>query len=289
MKLHNINILITGASKGFGKKIVDKCLMEGANLLLCSRSFEQLENEKKRWDSKLYVDQKLNILQADVSSEKDINLIHQEMLSKFETCDVIINNAGVYGPLGKVEEIDWEEWINSIKINLFGSIMVAKSFINHFKKRKSGKIIQMSGGGATNPMPFITSYAVSKAGIVRFMESLSLELEDYNVDVNCVAPGALNTQMLDQVLQAGPSKVGEAFFKKSLEQKQNGGSDISKALDLIVFLASNDSNGITGKLISAQWDNWINWKENKEELNKKDIYTLRRIVGKDRNCDWGDV
>jgi 3-oxoacyl-[acyl-carrier protein] reductase len=157
-----------------------------------------------------------------------------------------------------------------------------------FKAQRSGKIIQLSGGGATNPMPRISSYAVSKAGIVRFVETLAEEVREFGIDVNAIAPGALNTRLLDEVLDSGPEKVGRVFYERALKQKESGGSPLDVGVRLAVFLASDVSRGITGKLISAVWDRWEDWPFHLDELNKSDIYTLRRIVGKDRDMSWGD-
>ena len=163
----------------------------------------------------------------------------------------------------------------------------------NFKDRISndiikGKIIQLSGGGAASPLPLISSYAVSKAAIVRFVENLSEEVKNYNIDINAIAPGPLNTGMLKEVLKAGPQKVGKEFYKKSLKQKETGGTPFSKVCELILFLGSKYSDGIRGKLISALWDDWKNWVNYKQLLQNSDAYTLRRIVGKDRGFEWGD-
>ena len=93
--------------------------------------------------------------------------------------------------------------------------------IPHFKQNRHGKIIILSGGGATKPMPYLSAYAASKAGVVRFAETLAEEVKDFNIDVNTVAPGALNTRLLDEVLAAGPEKVGKAFYEQSLKQQTN--------------------------------------------------------------------
>ena len=156
------------------------------------------------------------------------------------------------------------------------------------KKNKRGKIIQLSGGGATNPMPNLTAYAVSKVAIVRFVESVALEVKEYNIFINAIAPGPLNTRLLDEILEAGPDKVGQNFYNKSLMQREKGGASLQNAIDLSMFLSSNSSDGITGKLISAIWDNWQDWNQHLDELNNSDIYSLRRITGKDRGFDWGD-
>jgi 3-oxoacyl-[acyl-carrier protein] reductase len=165
---------------------------------------------------------------------------------------------------------------------------MCRAVLPHMKARRSGKIIQLSGGGATNPMPMVTAYAVSKAAIVRFTDSLAEEVHEYGIDVNAIAPGALNTRMLDQVLAAGPEKVGQAFFERSLQQKTNGGAGLDRGAELALFLASPASNGITGKLISALWDRWEDWPQHVDALRRSDAYTLRRIAGRDRKMEWGD-
>ena len=166
--------------------------------------------------------------------------------------------------------------------------MLCRTIIPYFKKNNSGKIIQLSGGGASSPLPLISSYAVSKVGIVRFIENLSEEVKDYNIDINAVAPGPLNTDMLKEAIKAGPKKIGIEYYKKLLKQKKSGGTSFKKACELILFLSSKYSDGIRGKLISALWDDWKNWTSYKKFLQNSDVYTLRRIVGKERGFEWGD-
>jgi NAD(P)-dependent dehydrogenase (short-subunit alcohol dehydrogenase family) len=211
-----------------------------------------------------------------------------DTLTKLGGCHVLVNNAGIYGPKGEIEAVDWAEWIKTIEINLFGSILMCRAILPHFKAQGYGKVIQLSGGGATNPLPRISAYAVSKAAIVRFTETLAEEVRGTGIDVNAIAPGALNTRMLDEILEAGPEKVGKTFYERSLRQKESGGAPLGRGSDLAVFLASVTSDGITGKLISAFWDDWEHWPEHVDELNSSDVYTLRRITGRDRGFSWGD-
>ena len=172
-------------------------------------------------------------------------------------------------------------------INLFGVLFPCRAFIPHFKKAGRGKIIVLSGGGATNPLPNISAYAASKAAVVRLVETLAEELKTFHVDVNAIAPGALATRLVDEVLAAGPEKVGAAFYEKNKQWKEKGATPLELGARLAVYLASSQSDGITGKLISAQWDPWEKLHEFKNDLNG-DIYTLRRIVPKDRGKTWGD-
>jgi 3-oxoacyl-[acyl-carrier protein] reductase len=121
---------------------------------------------------------------------------------------------------------------------------------------------------------------------VRLTENLAEEVRPAHIDVNAVAPGALNTQMLEQTLAAGPELAGQGQFVQALKQKESGGSSIERAAALCVYLASSASDGITGRLISAPWDPWATLHERMAELGSSDIYTLRRIVPADRSRQW---
>jgi NAD(P)-dependent dehydrogenase (short-subunit alcohol dehydrogenase family) len=282
MKLEGRFALITGASQGLGEYIARAYATEGANLTLTARNFELLEKVAESLPRS--TNQQIIALSADVSKPADNEKLVQIITEKFGRLDVLVNNAGVYGPIGNFEEVDWQEWVDAININLIGTVGLTRAFIPLLKKQGYGKIINLSGGGATNPLPRFSAYAASKAAIVRMTETLALELLDYHIDVNAIAPGALNTRLLDQVLAAGPEKAGETFFHRSIEQKNKGGADPQVGSKLAVFLASAESDGISGKLISAIWDDWANFPIMKEKLQKSDVYTLRRIVPEDR--DW---
>ena len=286
--LHGKVAVITGANQGLGLGIARHFLKAGANLALCARNEQLLEEVGKSLTASALPNQKVLCLGADVSLESDVKNFISNTLKEFGSIDILVNNAGIYGPKGEIENIDWGDWVKSIEINLFGSVLMCRSVLPCFKKQGHGKIIQLSGGGATSPMPNISGYAVSKAAIVRFIETLAEEVRDSKIDVNAIAPGALNTRLLDEIIKAGPDKVGKVFYENSLIQKKNGGSSFDAGTSLALFLASEHSNGITGKLISALWDDWTSWPHYLKELNESDIYTLRRITGKERGMNWGD-
>jgi 3-oxoacyl-[acyl-carrier protein] reductase len=280
--------LITGAGQGLGLEIAKAYALAGANLMLCGRNLESLENAQSIVDSFAGIGNTVDICRTDVSKLEDVERVVSKTLDLFGSCHILVNNAGIYGPKGPIEKNEWTEWLKAIEINVFGSVLMSRAIIPYFKSQRFGKIIQLSGGGATNPLPNLTSYAVSKAAIIRFMESISEELKEFGINVNAIAPGALNTQMLDEIIQAGPEIVGQSFYDKSLKQKQTGGVPLEIGAELALFLATEESNGITGKLISAQWDDWKDWPNHLNELNSSDVYTLRRIVGRDRGFNWGD-
>lgn len=280
--------IVTGASQGLGRAIAQRYVEAGASVLLCARQAGLLQQARDDLAAQAGPGQAVQAMAADVSSPADALALAQEALAMTGRIDILVNNAGVYGPMGPIEDVDWAEWVRALEINIQGSVLMCRAVLPAMKAQGAGKIIQLSGGGATNPMPRISAYAVSKAAIVRFAESLALEVAAFGIDVNAIAPGALNTAMLDQVLAAGPDKVGRDFYDRSVRQQETGGAGLRPGVNLALFLASSASNGITGRLISAVWDHWAQWPQHVKELAASDAYTLRRIAGRDRGLDWGD-
>jgi NAD(P)-dependent dehydrogenase (short-subunit alcohol dehydrogenase family) len=286
MKLKNLNALITGGSQGLGKVIAEHFLREGANIVICSRGKRELLATRGELAQK-FPAQKVFAKTCDVSNEMQVSELVAFALRELGSLHALVLNAGIYGPMGATESVDLAEWKRALEINLYGVLLPNRAVIPHFKKSGRGKIVVLSGGGATNPLPNISSYAASKAAVIRLMETFAEELKPFHVDVNAIAPGALATRLVDEVLAAGPEKVGAAFFEKNKDWKEKGATPLELGASLAVYLASAESDGITGKLISAQWDPWKKLHEFKNDLNS-DIYTLRRIVPKDRGKKWGD-
>jgi NAD(P)-dependent dehydrogenase (short-subunit alcohol dehydrogenase family) len=285
-RLDGRTAIITGASQGLGLEIAKKYLLAGANIVLCARDKELLKENAEELLKIAPQGQRVLHFPADVSKMSDIDNLVAFALSHFKKIDILVNNAGIQGPKGLIEEADWNEWIKVIEINLYGSVYMCRKLVPHFRANGYGKIIQLSGGGATKPMPRNSAYATSKAAVVRFAESLAEELAGEKIDINCIAPGALNTRMLTEVIEAGPEKVGKSVYLKALEQHKQGGTALSKAASLAVFLGSTASDGITGRLLAAVWDDWQSLPQHLSELSKSDIFTLRRITSEDRGKNW---
>lgn len=288
MKLENKNAIVTGGTLGLGRAIVSEFTKEGANVLFCARSEASLGDVQRELAAHARPGQKIVGMPCDVSSPEQVDAMFRRFAEDFGTLDVLVNNAGIYGPKGPAESVDWDEWTRAIEINLYGTLLPCRAAIPLMKKAARGKIINLSGGGATNPLPRLSAYAASKAAVVRLTETLAEELRDFHIDVNAVAPGALNTRLLAEVLEAGPEKVGDAFYKKAIQQAEEGGVPLEVGTRACVYLASEESNGVTGKLIAAQWDPWENLHTHLGDIEKSDIYTLRRIVPKDRGKTWGN-
>lgn len=279
--------LITGASQGLGLEIARSYLQAGAAAVcICGRDRLALDRASEELAALAGTGQRVIAALADVSAPADVERLVTFALGELGELTILVNNAGVYGPKATVEKADWAEWTRAIEINLYGSVLPARALAGHFASRGYGKIVQLSGGGATGPLVALSAYAASKAAVVRFAETLALELREHHVDVNAIAPGALNTRMLEEILEAGPAAVGQAFYDRAVEQRRSGGVPLVRGAELAVFLGSQASDGITGKLLSAVWDPWQQLPAHRDDL-ESDVYTLRRIVPEDRGLQWG--
>ena len=285
MKLKGRASIITGASVGLGAAIAERFAAEGSSMMLCARNGDELEKQRARL-AQTHPGIAVHGIVADIAKEADVDRLFAAAEKALGKVDILVNNAGIYGPMGSIDQVDWNHWVDAIAINLTGCVYCARKAVQMFKPRGYGKILNLSGGGATNPLPGISAYAASKAAIVRFTETLALEVKADRIDVNAVAPGALATRLTDQLLAAGPDKVGAALHERMTKLKADGGTPLSIGADLCVYLASAESDGVTGRLIAAQWDPWPFTEEVKRDIAQTDIYTLRRIVPGDRGKPW---
>jgi 3-oxoacyl-[acyl-carrier protein] reductase len=286
MKLQGRNALITGSSQGLGRAMAEQFLREGASVVLCARDGRLLESTAAELQRLATAGQRVLANPCDVSDPAQVDALVRFALQHLGALHILVANAGIYGPMGPTETVDLDAWRRTIEINLFGVLLPCRALIPHFKQARRGKIIVTSGGGATSPLPNLSAYAASKAAAVRLMETLAEELKPFGVDVNAIAPGPLATRLVDEVLAAGPEKVGTAFYEKNRRWKEQGATPLELGARLAVYLASPESDGITGKLISAPWDPWPTLHLHRDELASTDIYCLRRIVPEDRGRKW---
>lgn len=283
MELAGRGAIITGASQGLGRTIAARFLEQGAGIVVVARTEEDLQRTREELAPlAVHRGQVVHAVPGDISRQDSCEAIVAAARAALPEVTILVNNAGVYGPIGRVEEVDWNAWIRAVEINLFGTVLMCRAVLPLMRARGYGKIVNISGGGAAAPLPRFSAYAAGKAAVVRLTETFAEELRESGVYVNAIAPGALNTRLLGEVLAAGPEKAGEDFYRKSVRQQQDGGAPLDKAAALAVFLASAASDGISGRLLSALWDDWARLPEWKDELAKTDVYTLRRIVTEDR-------
>jgi len=285
MKLSGRSAVITGASLGLGAEIAEQFAAAGAALMLCARNQAELEAQRARLTA-AHPNARVLTHRSDVAKEAEVDSLFAAATDAFGKLDILVNNAGVYGPMGSIDAIDWNEWVQAIAINLNGVVYCSRKAVQAFKPHRYGKIINLSGGGATNPLPGISAYAASKAAVVRFTETLALEVKEFGIDVNAVAPGALATRLTDQLVAAGPERVGAGLHGRMTKLQKEGGTPLRLGASLCVYLASAESDGLTGRLIAAQWDPWPFDNTIMQKIDASDIYTLRRIVPTDRGESW---
>ncbi len=283
MNLTGRSAIITGASRGLGRAIATRLAFEGAHVMLTARDAATLESTAAEIKQLVAgTGQQVACTVANVGNPVDVDRLLTNSLDANGRVDALICNAGTYGPIGRVEDQDWEEWVSAVETNLFGTVLCCRAVLPVMRRQQYGKIVVLSGGGATQPLPRFSAYAAAKAAVVRFAETLAAEVKDSGIDVNAIAPGALNTRLLDEVLAAGSERAGHEFFERAVRQKAEGGAPLELAAELVALLVSSASDGITGRLISALWDDWRALPELRERLNGSDVYTLRRITPEDR-------
>ncbi len=290
MKLAGRQALITGASRGFGRQLAHAFWREGASLLLVARTTADLETVQRSL-APAAPGQTIHILTLDLTQPRAVENVAAEVERCFGGLDILVNNAGNQGTIGPLWENDLAEWEYSLRLNLIVPATLCRFAVPWLAKRPGGSIINLSGGGATGPRPNFSAYASAKCAVVRLSETLAHEVRGMNIKVNCVAPGAMYSRMQDAVLEAGRERAGERDFRvaQELKDKAATGDDsvARRAAELCVYLASSESNGITGKLISAMWDPWTELASHRADLEKTDVFTLRRIVSADRGLGWG--
>ncbi len=279
--LKNKKAIITGGSRGIGKAVAKLFLENSAKVLLFARNSSELSEARKE----LSAFGEVEVIAGDVSSAKDVDEVAKKADSLWGSVDILVNAAGIYGPIGPVTDVDPEEWVRAININLVGTFLMIRAIAPLMKARKIGKIINFSGGGEA-AFPNFTGYVASKGGVLRLNETVAAELKDFNIDVNAITPGPVNTKFLDDLLKAGPEKVGKDMYDRSLKQKETGGVPPERGADLCLFLASEASNGISGKMLSAVWDNYLKLPEHLKELMSSDVYTMRRVKPEHRGMKW---
>jgi NAD(P)-dependent dehydrogenase (short-subunit alcohol dehydrogenase family) len=213
-----------------------------------------------------------------VARKEDVRSLVQKTVSELGGVDVLVNAAGTYGPIGMITDVCFEDWEAALRVNLLGTLCACQEVLPHMTARRRGSIVNFSGGGAASPLPRFSAYGVSKAAVVRLTETLAAEYRHQGVRVNAIAPGAVDTRLQDEVLQAG-DRAGDLHARiLALRTSGEGGTPVELPARLALFLASDDSGDLSGRLISAPHDPWREWTpERMAALGGTDWFTLRRI------------
>lgn len=272
--IQNPKAIITGGTRGIGLAIAKELTSIGASVTVCSRNFQELKSALTVLNKNGHL---ANGICVDVSKYDQCNKLVKFALKKVGRIDILVNNAGIYGPIGPLEENDLSLWRKTIEVNLMGMVYCSQLVIPVMKKQGKGKIINLCGSGVGSPhsLPRFSAYYTSKTAVAGFTEVIARELEDHNIQVNAVFPGAVNTAMTEYLLKVGPKRAGKTMYENALKQKKTGGTQPKLVAKLTAFLASDNANHLTGRLLSAKWDSVE--QLNKEKKLSSSTYRLRRI------------
>ena len=262
-------MLITGAGRGIGKRLAIGFAAEGARVGLLARSQAELDLAKLEIE---HAGGTALRIRADVRDYDQMSAAVERMRAVFGGVQMLIAAAAVQGPIGPLVELKPRAWTETIETNLTGVMHACRAVLPLMIEKRRGKILVIAGGGAASPRPRFSAYAASKTAVVRLVETLAEEVRDYNVQLNCMAPGGTYTHMTDEILQAG-ERAGSREIEQAEEVRLTGGTNPDKQTQLALFLASERSNHISGKLIHVNDD----WKKLERENMNPETFTLRRL------------
>ncbi len=275
MKLEGRVAVITGSGRGIGRAIALAYAREGANLALAARNESELQ-EAVSAVSELGAE--ALAVRTDVTSQKDTERLADRVVEQFGRIDLLVNNAGNSGPIGPLQGNDIADWVNTISVNLTGTFLVCRAIIPVMLEQSGGKIINLSGAGATNAWSNMSAYCSSKAAVVRLTEVLAQELDGKGITVNALGPGSVHTSMWDKMTDEAAQAGADFIHQLGLRVTSGGGASIDECAELAVWLASDESGALTGRLISAATDNFRGLPPRIAEIMAGDAYTLRRAA-----------
>jgi len=243
------NVIVTGAGRGIGRAIAAELAANGHRVVLASRTEPQLlasaEEIARSGGTAIAVP-------TDVTSLASVEALVNRALAEFGAVDAVVNNAGSFNTIGPTWETDPESFWNDITINLRGPYLVCRSVIPHMIERGSGTIVNMIGGGTGNPFPYGNAYGTSKAGLMRFTESLATELKEHGIAVFATNPGLVRTAMteLQVTTEAGKRWLGqiEQLFRDGVDRPP------TDAARLIRKLLEGDYFALTGRRFGPEDD-----------------------------------
>jgi len=239
-------ILVTGGSLGIGRAISSELARRGARVVVAARGQEAITETVTSLPGRGHHGIMLDVSDAAAWTAAIAAVDRQGPLRGLVCC------AGSAGPVGRFDEISTDAFIETLAVNLLGTLLALRHAVPRLE-RNGGRAVVLSGGGATSPLPRYDAYATSKAAVVRLVENVA---ETTAVEINALAPGFVATRIHQTTLDAGPELAGAEYYARTREQLDAGGFPASEAAELTCVLLSDATTGVTGRLLSAQWDPW---------------------------------
>lgn len=240
--LYRKTALVTGGSRGIGAAIVRKLAQAGASVAFTYRKDMKRANALEGEVRSLGGD--CVALRANAASYRDVRRAVAHTVSRFGTIDILVNNAGIW-KCARLESMSEREWDETMDVNLKGTFFFCKEVVRHMKKN-GGKIINIASTAGQRGEPYHSHYAASKGGVIAFTKSIAVELARFNIHVNCVSPGWVDTDMTARVLGKRSSRrVIEAAIPRGRVATPE---EVSES---VLFLASSLSNHLVGSVISV--------------------------------------
>ena len=266
MRLDGMVAVVTGAGRGIGQAIALAFAGEGARLALAARTAAELEDTARQVRD---LGAPALVIPTDVTDRDQVDRMAAQVIDRYSAIDILVNNAGVAGPIGPLQDNDPAYWVRTIQVNLIGTYLCCRAVLPAMLERNRGKIINMSGGGSLNGAADMSAYGSTKAAVVRLTECLAMELAQTNVCVNAIAPGTIQTRMLEEIQQV--------YDAAGVEMPSGGWGSLERAADLALLLASEDSGNLSGRLVSAIWDDYSKLPDRIPEIMESDAFQLRRV------------
>jgi 3-oxoacyl-[acyl-carrier protein] reductase len=267
--LNTASVLVTGAGRGIGKRLAIGFATRGAKVGLLARSKAEIDLCHLEIG---HAGGSATRILADVRDYERMTAVMHQMRIDYGGVDVLVCAAAVQGSIGPFVETQPKAWHETIETNFTGVLNCCRAVLPQMIERRSGKIIVIAGGGARLGRPNFSLYSAMKTALVRFVESVAQEVSEHNVQINCLSPGGSYTHMTDQILNAG-ERAGWREIEDAQQVRLTGGVPPERQVELAVFLASEQSNHITGRLLHVE----DNWKKLKDKNVNPELYTLRRV------------